>query len=280
MFDTSPESLRKVIAGGEGPSVEFKVRFTSDRLIARHVSAFANSGGGVIFFGVGDHGEILGLSREEEAYTLSRLNQLAGSLLPSSTYQIGAALVETKIVVYLVVEEAPNSLKPIRLATGDCFKIVDGAVTKVASALQVASKSSRRVKIFVAMSFRDEEEAALIDYFEAMKRAAVSSGFPIDLNRIDLVDGDFEISQRIMDEIDASDIVLADFTLNPSNVYFELGYARGQKRRIIQTARKGTILEFDVRNWKTIFYRNATELEVALKSAFIEAYSDVTRGSA
>ena len=113
-----------------------------------------------------------------------------------------------------------------------------------------------------------------------MKRAAVSSGFPIDLNRIDLVDGDFEISQRIMDEIDASDIVLADFTLNPSNVYFELGYARGQKRRIIQTARKGTILEFDVRNWKTIFYRNATELEVALKSAFIEAYSDVTRGSA
>jgi uncharacterized protein YqfA (UPF0365 family) len=95
-----------------------------------------------------------------------------------------------------------------------------------------------------------------------------------------LVDGDFEISQRIMDEIDASDVVLADFTLNPANVYFELGYARGQKRRIIQTARKGTHLEFDVRDWRTIIYRNATEFEVALKSALREAYLGVTRPSA
>jgi nucleoside 2-deoxyribosyltransferase len=64
-----------------------------------------------------------------------------------------------------------------------------------------------------------------------------------------------------MDEIDAADIVIADFTLSPANVYFELGYARGKGRRVIQTARRGTVLEFDVRNWRTVFYRNATELE-------------------
>jgi hypothetical protein len=279
MFDTSPDGLRQLIAQGEGPRIEFKRRFTADRLIARHVVAFANSLGGFIFFGVGDKGELLGLSREEADYTLARLTRLAGSVLPASSYQFGTAELEGKIIVYMSVEEAPASAQPIRLATGDAFLIRDGAVVKFASA-EVASTSSRRLKVFVAMSFRDEEEAALIDYFQAMKRAADSTGLHIEMIRVDLVEGDYEISQRIMDEIDASDIVLADFTLSPANVYFELGYARGRKRRIIQTARKGTHLEFDARNWRTIFYRNATELEVALKSALTDAYDEVTRNLA
>jgi hypothetical protein len=45
---------------------------------------------------------------------------------------------------------------------------------------------------------------------------------------------------------------------------FEIGYARGKGLRIIQSARKGTELEFDIRNWRTLFYRNATELEEKL----------------
>jgi len=44
---------------------------------------------------------------------------------------------------------------------------------------------------------------------------------------------------------------------------------------IIQTARKGTLLEFDVRNWHTTFYRNATELEKALPNEFASAYEKV-----
>jgi nucleoside 2-deoxyribosyltransferase len=89
---------------------------------------------------------------------------------------------------------------------------------------------------------------------------------------MDVVEGDYEISQQIMKEIDDATIVLADFTLNPANVYFEVGYARGKGKRIIQCARKGTALEFDTRNWRTIFYKNATELEKALLPALSEAY--------
>jgi len=101
-----------------------------------------------------------------------------------------------------------------------------------------------------------------------MERAANRSVTNPKLIRIDLVEGDFEISQEIMNQIDASDAVLADFTLSPANVYFELGYARGKDKDIIQTARVGTPLEFDVRNWKTLFYKNATELEELLLRAF------------
>jgi hypothetical protein len=102
------------------------------------------------------------------------------------------------------------------------------------------------------MSFRQEEEPPLVDYFRAMERAAERVPSPrIELVRIDRVEGDYEISARIMEEIDRCDALLADFTLNPRNVYFELGYARGTKR-IIQTARRDTPLEFDVRNLEDV----------------------------
>jgi nucleoside 2-deoxyribosyltransferase len=128
--------------------------------------------------------------------------------------------------------------------------------------------SGGKIRIFVAMSFRTEEEPSLVDYYKAMDRAAQRSTTPLELIRMDLVEGDYEISQKIMDEIDISDAVLADFTLGPSNVYFELGYARSKKKPIIQTARKGTGLEFDVRNWRTLLYKNSTELEEILVPAF------------
>jgi hypothetical protein len=120
-------------------------------------------------------------------------------------------------------------------------------------------------------------DPSLVDYFEAMKRAVNSTSLPIDLVRMDLLEGDYEISQRIMDEIDKADILLADFTLGPANVYFERGYARGRNRRVVQAARKGTLLEFDTRNWHTIFYKNATELETALVPALEQADRDVTQ---
>jgi nucleoside 2-deoxyribosyltransferase len=89
---------------------------------------------------------------------------------------------------------------------------------------------------------------------------------------MDLVEGDFEISHEIMNRIDQADAILADFTLSPKNVYFELGYARGRRKSVIQTAKKDTPLEFDVRNWVTLFYKNATELEELLIVKFRSLY--------
>ena len=125
------------------------------------------------------------------------------------------------------------------------------------------------------MSFRTGDEPALVDYFEAMKRAATATTLPLELLRIDFVDGDYEISQKIMSELDSCEIVVADFTLSPHNVYFELGYARGRQKYVIQTARKDTKLEFDIRNWRTIFYLNGKELEERLEASFTAAYNEI-----
>lgn len=277
--DLSPEGIRKLLSQGEGPTVEFKAQFTTDRAIARHIIAFANSQGGVLIFGIGDKGEVLGLSDVQVYSTLGRLKRLANSLLPADLFQIATVEIDGKSLVYIAISEGSEAVKPFRAASGDMFLIDEKGVVIEAHEPLLVSNKKRPLTAFVAMSFRDEEEPALVDYYQAMQRAVKSTGLPIKLTRVDLHEGDYEISQEIMNLIDKVDLVIADFTLSPRNVYFELGYARGKNLRIIQTARKGTTLEFDIRNWRTIFYKNATELESALKLALNSAYVEILEKS-
>ena len=111
------------------------------------------------------------------------------------------------------------------------------------------------------MSFREQDEPALVDDWHAMQRAAERARPDFVLVRLDDLDGDYEIVDRIYREIDAAQLVIADLTLSSANVYLEIGYARGRQKRVIQTCRCDTELEFDVRNRRTLVYQNATMLE-------------------
>ena len=282
MIDTTPEGIARVIANGESETAEFKSRLPPDHIVARELAAFSNTKGGILLIGVGDRGEILGLSDDEVTNVVSRLQRITASLLPWPT-NVGVVEIDGKNIVHAIIEKAPVYYA-ITTSTGtfyqrDLTKVVEVPATNFLEPeirTKIFSvKPGKEVVVFVAMSFRGEEEPALVDYFRAMERAANATELPIKLVRVDLVEGDYEISQRIMDEIDKADAVIADFTLNSSNVYFELGYARGKKRRIIQTARKGTHLEFNTRNWRTVFYRNATELEEKLGPELKAAYASV-----
>jgi hypothetical protein len=126
--------------------------------------------------------------------------------------------------------------------------------------------ASAAIRVFVAMSLREAEEPALVDYWQAMRRAATRSRGNFDLRRIDHVEGDYEIINRIFHEIRTADLMIADLTLSPANVYLELGFARGHNKAVIQTCHENTPLEFDVRGHRTLMYRNATSLEEKLLS--------------
>ena len=283
-FDTTPAGLIEIILNGESDTVEFKTKLPPADLIAKILTAFANSHGGILIVGISDNGEIIGLSNNELMNTLIRLQHLAASLF-SWPIEINSVNIDGKNIVYAVVDKAPPHLAPVMTAKGAIFTQRAGRLTRLESKdffksaiIDVKPNQAKEEYIaFVAMSFREEEEPALVDYLRAMERAVNTTELPIKLTRMDLVEGDYEISQQLMDEIDRADIVIADFTLNPANVYFELGYARGRKRRVIQTARKGTLLEFDIRNWRTLFYRNATELEQKLIAELKAAYADITK---
>ena len=123
---------------------------------------------------------------------------------------------------------------------------------------------SSPIRIFVAMSFREHDAPTLVDYWHAMLRAAERARGAFNLVRLDEIDGDYEIVDRIYSEIDAAQLVIADLTLSSANVYLEIGYARGRRKRVIQTCRSGTRLEFDVRKRRTLIYQNATMLEQKL----------------
>jgi hypothetical protein len=272
-------SLSELIAGGESKWLEFKANLPPDHVVAKHIAAFANTDGGTVLFGIGDRGTILGIPENQVAAGLARLKRLSSTLL-SYPSQVGALEHEGKTILYLAIDKAPESIAPVMTAQGEIFTRHARAIHQNALAQQLVSaravaqqdEVNAEIVAFVAMSFREEEEPALVDYFRAMQRAADRADRAIRLTRIDLLEGDYEISQKIMDEIDGCSILVADFTLNPRNVYFELGYCRALRgKQIIQTARKDTVLEFDVRNWRTLFYKNATELEEKLVGALQEA---------
>lgn len=269
-----------MIGAGESETVEFKARPPHPDIVAKVFAAFANTSGGVLLIGVQEDGQITGLSHEAANAALDTITAVASSLLPWPL-EYGRPTVDGKLIVYARVPKAPGYLAPITTAWGEIPKrrgvqILEQSPADAAPT-SIAAGSSPPLTLFVAMSFREEVEPALVDYFHAIERAAEQSALPVVVTRIDLEEGDFEISQKIMDKIVSADIVLADFTLTPANVYFEIGYARGRQKRVIQTARKGTALEFDVRNWRTLFYRNATELEHKLVPEIKSAYRDCVR---
>jgi len=289
MFDLTSDGLMKIISQGESEKVEFKEYLPNDKAIARDLIAFANTEGGILLVGVSDGGEIIGLPESEAEAAIARLKKLSSSLC-DWTVHIGRAEVHGKQIVYLVIDQAPSHLTPAMTSSGDVFTRRGSHDVQLSNeeTLDLVKKSrtpshepvalhpiDRPCVIFVAMSFREEQEPALVDYYEAMKSAVQETELPIELGRMDLMEGDYEISQEIMNRIREADVVIADFTLNSANVYFELGYARGCNKRVIQTARKDTKLEFDNRNWRTLTYKNATELKQRLTLELRAAHADI-----
>jgi len=65
--------LKELVKKGEGEHVEFKLKSNHPEKIVREVVAFANTGGGKLFIGVGDDKSIKGLKdAEEDEYTLTK----------------------------------------------------------------------------------------------------------------------------------------------------------------------------------------------------------------
>lgn len=280
----TPAELEAIVRQGESETVEFKRSADNPEVIARVLVAFANTAGGVLLIGVNDDGSVDGFSDEGAEWVKAKLESLARKVLPTPI-EVGIENVQNRTIVFAKVAKIPSYLAPIMSARG-VTPVREGATivnremshaSRHPGVVGAGSQPRGELRLFVAMSFREELEPALVDYFAAVKRAVDRSEVPFIVVRIDLVEGDYEISQRVMDEIEKAQVVLTDFTLSPPNVYFELGYARGREKRIIQTARKETVLEFDIRNWRTIFYRNATELEHRLVDELRIAYGDVSR---
>lgn len=115
--------------------------------------------------------------------------------------------------------------------------------------------------IFVIMSFHP----AMKDVYDEMKYAVEACGNGLRIERIDDAFGDYKITEAVLTKIQKAELILCDLTDERPNVYFELGYARGLNKTVIQTAKIGTKIHFDVRDNKVVFYESPTQLKHKLQ---------------
>jgi predicted HTH transcriptional regulator len=62
--------IRQLIAQGENQHLDFKFEISDAKKIARTLSAFANTEGGILLIGVKDNGAIAGIRTDEETYMI------------------------------------------------------------------------------------------------------------------------------------------------------------------------------------------------------------------
>lgn len=138
----------------------------------------------------------------------------------------------------------------------------------VAIRLEEKNKPLESGLTFVLMSFNPDMDSI----FSEMEDAAKLVSQNIKVARIDKKRGDFSITPEILSMIDRAELIVCDLTEEKPNVYYELGYARGKNKTVINVAKKGTKLHFDVKDNRTIFYNNSTELRRELAEEFQEFY--------
>ena len=61
----TPEQIQQLLATGEDSRCEFKSQLPIKRNLAKDLSAFGNSGGGILLIGVADDGDLLGLEQSQ-----------------------------------------------------------------------------------------------------------------------------------------------------------------------------------------------------------------------
>ena len=82
------------------------------------------------------------------------------------------------------------------------------------------------------------------------------------------MEGDYRITDQIVQMITSARFVVADLTHERPNVYFELGFARGLGKTVITIARQGTRVHFDVKDWTYIPYIDSRLLERDMRKRF------------
>lgn len=115
---------------------------------------------------------------------------------------------------------------------------------------------------FVAMPMNTEDQS-LVDVLDAIKEAGQRCG--VQAERVDDLQSNDRITDRILESIRKAEFVIADLTNARPNVYFEAGYAHACMKTPIYIARDGTQLEFDLKDYPVIFFKNLKQLKDELE---------------
>lgn len=120
------ENLKKVIASGETVEVELKQSFHSVQEIAKIISAFANTQGGLLVLGISDNGNIEGVKENQDILQQKIANSNA-MIHPSPMINVEIHGIDNKKIVVVAVHKADSIV----------FHTVDGVIhVRIGSTVQ------------------------------------------------------------------------------------------------------------------------------------------------
>jgi hypothetical protein len=131
----------------------------------------------------------------------------------------------------------------------------------------VISLSERIVtphNVFTIMRFTPDFDDVFATYQEVCK-GFDCKGFDFIVDRTDKSETTERIVPRIIEGIRSAAFVIADISDISPNVFYEIGFAHGLGKPLVLTAKKGTILPFDVLDVPVIFWKNQKDLKEKLE---------------
>ena len=136
---------------------------------------------------------------------------------------------------------------------------------------------STHKNLFIIMPMA-KEKPLYVDVNDTIKSVAAEHG--IHAFRIDDDQSNERITDRILDSIDNARHIVADLTDSRPNVFFEAGYALGIGKIPVFIAAEGTKLEFDIKDYPIIFFKNQRELKEKLSSRLQSLISEPLKKTA
>jgi hypothetical protein len=125
-----------------------------------------------------------------------------------------------------------------------------------------AGEAANSNQLFIVMPML-ETDPALDDVVETITEVASSVG--LAAYRVDQLDSSGRITDSIINGLKSAGHVVVDLTHARPNVYWEAGFCHGLGKLPVYIARKGTLPEFDVKDYPVIYYSNMKQLRQGLK---------------
>ncbi len=169
MKSFTKNSIRKLLIDGEGVQLDFKKTITSKNKIAKTISSFANTHGGVLLVGVLDDASINGIkTNEEDRYMLlEAATHFCNPLIPLSFKEIE---LDGKIILVVEIEESKE--KP-HYALGEDGKwwvhirVKDKSLLASKIVVDVLKKETTKENVLIEYSTKEQ---ALLQYLQTNER--------------------------------------------------------------------------------------------------------------
>ena len=154
--------IAKLIEQGEHQCLDFKFEISDSRKIARSISAFANTDGGILLIGVKDNGKIAGVRSDEEIYMAEAAAQMYCK--PLMNLKIKEWTEEGKTVLEIIIAKLTDEICYAQDYDGKWLAYVRVDDKNFMAAPAQLRVWKRKLKAYPTHINYTEKEKKLLDY--------------------------------------------------------------------------------------------------------------------